>query len=78
MNEWMNEWMSEWTNERTNERMNQNNITFTCQHGKVFYSFLHIHVSVAYLIYKQENNSLCKTLSQDTINSLNDRPVPSS
>ena len=45
----------------------------------VFYSFLHIHISVAYLIYKQENNnSLCKNLSQDTINSLNDRPVPSS
>ena len=45
----------------------------------VFYSFLHIHVSVAHLIYKQENNnSLCKNWSQDTINSLNDRPVPSS
>ena len=30
-------------------------------------------------MYKQENNnSLCKNLSQDTINSLNDRPVPSS
>ena len=58
--------------------MNQNNITLTCQQG-VFDSFLHIHVSVAYLIYKQENNnSLCKNLSQDTINSLNDRPIPSS
>ena len=58
-----------------NDGMNQNNITLTCQHYVgVFYSSLHIHVSVAYLMYKQEhNNSLCKNLSQDIINSLNDR-----
>ena len=53
-----------------------NNTTLTCQQCR---SFLQIHVSVAYLMYKQENNnSWCKTLSQDIINSLNDRPVPSS
>ena len=67
----MNEWMM--------ERMN--NTTLTCQQCRSFLQFsthvytFQLHISCT----KKKTTTVCiKNLSQDIINSLNDRPVPSS